>query len=223
MPSPINAVGQAPVEAPPVVATVVGPAGLGVEVFRRLLRSRGVVLADEDPVSARTLDVLVLVEPRPEHWEAARLLNLPILLVLGQEAGDAEVVEAVLAGADAVVHADTAPDVVVRALEQVSQGGSILRPSQARMVTRLARAAAAQPQVVLSRRESEIVASIAEGKAVKQTARDLGISAKTVENLQGRLFRKLGVRNRAQAVARAHGLGLLSGSTPPSMCGGERP
>ena len=197
------------VETPPVVATVVGPAGLGVEVFRRLLRSRGVAVADEDGAPARTLDVLVLVEPRHEHWDAARRLDLPILLVLGQEAGDAEVVEAVVAGADAVVHADTAPDVVVRALEQVSQGGSILRPSQARMVTRLARAAAAQPRVVLTRRESEIVASIAEGKAVKQTARDLGISAKTVENLQGRLFRKLGVRNRAQAVARAHGLGLL--------------
>lgn len=197
------------VETPPVVATVVGPAGLGVEVFRRLLRSHGVAVADEDGAPARTLDVLVLVEPRHEHWDAARRLDLPILLVLGQEAGDAEVVEAVVAGADAVVHADTAPDVVVRALEQVSQGGSILRPSQARMVTRLARAAAAQPQVVLTRRESEIVASIAEGKAVKQTARDLGISAKTVENLQGRLFRKLGVRNRAQAVARAHGLGLL--------------
>ena len=44
---------------------------------------------------------------------------------------------------------------------------------------------------------------------MKQTARDLGIAPKTVENLQGRLFRKLGARNRAQAVARAHALGLL--------------
>ena len=31
----------------------------------------------------------------------------------------------------------------------------------------------------------------------------------TVENLQGRLFRKVKARNRAQAVARAHALGLL--------------
>ncbi|MDQ4068203.1 MAG: response regulator transcription factor [Actinomycetota bacterium] len=166
-------------------------------------------MADLDPSASPALDVLVLVEPQPEQWDAARSLNLPILLVLGQEAGDDEVVEAVLAGADAVIHADTAPDAAIRALEEVSQGGSILRPSQARIVARLARSAAARPEVVLTRRESEIVTSIAQGKAVKQTARDLGISAKTVENLQGRLFRKLGVRNRAQAVARAHGLGLL--------------
>ncbi len=192
-----------------MVCAVIGPAGLGVELFRQLLRAHGVLVADLDPSASPALVVLVLVEPQPEQGDAARSLNLPILLVLGQEAGDDEVVEAVLAGADAVIHADTAPDASIRALEEVSQGGSILRPSQARIVARLARSAAARPEVVLTRRESEIVTSIAQGKAVKQTARDLGISAKTVENLQGRLFRKLGVRNRAQAVARAHGLGLL--------------
>lgn len=61
----------------------------------------------------------------------------------------------------------------------------------------------------LTRREVDIIASIDRGLAVKQTARELGVTAKTVENLQSRLFRKLQVRNRAQAVARAHALGLL--------------
>ena len=195
-------------EAPPVVCTVVGPAGLGVDVFSEVLRTRGVVVVGVE-AAAQELDVLVLVEPEPEHWAAARGLDVPIVLVVGQEPADAEVVEAVLAGADAVVDADTAADVVVGALETVSAGGSLLCPRQTRIVAQLARSADARPEVVLSRRESEIIASIAAGRAVKQTARDLGISAKTVENLQGRLFRKLGVRNRAQAVARAHGLGLL--------------
>ncbi|MDQ3895915.1 MAG: response regulator transcription factor [Actinomycetota bacterium] len=187
-----------------------GPAGLGVEVFCEVLRGRGVAVAEVDADPPNALDVIVLVEPETEHWDAARAQNLPIVLVLGQEGADAEVVEAVLAGADAVVHADSAPEAVVRTLQEVSDGGSLLCPRQTRVVAQLARSAAArQSEVVLTRRESEIVASIAEGKAVKQTARDLGISAKTVENLQGKLFRKLGVRNRAQAVARAHGLGLL--------------
>lgn len=196
-------------DATPVVCSVHGPAGLGVDVFSEFLRTRGVAVVDIETSPDEALDVLVLVEPEHEHWDAARRRSLPILLVLEQEAGDAEVVEAVLAGADAVIHADTTPDAVVHTLEEVSQGGSVLCPSQARVVARVARSATAQPQVVLTPRESEIVASIAQGKAVKQTARDLGISAKTVENLQGRLFRKLGVRNRAQAVVRAHGLGLL--------------
>ena len=201
--------GLAEAVAPSAVCAVIGPAGLGVELFRELLRSRGVLVADAEDLPAAPFDAMVLVEPQPEHWDSARELNAPILLVLEREVGDAEVVEAVLAGADAVVHTDTAPDAVVRALEELRRGGSMLSPTQARIVARLARSAAARPEIVLSRREAEIVASIAEGKAVKQTARDLGISAKTVENLQGRLFRKLGVRNRAQAVVRAHRLGLL--------------
>jgi DNA-binding NarL/FixJ family response regulator len=183
---------------------VLSPPGLAGEVFTELLRSAGMALTE--PVDA---DVAVLVEPLPEHWATARGRGLPILLVLDEAAEDAHVAEAVLAGADAVAHPDTPPATIFGMLAAIGAGGSVLLPNQARIVANVARAAAAHPEVVLSRREAEIVASIAEGKAVKQTARDLGISAKTVENLQGRLFRKLGVRNRAQAVARAHGLGLL--------------
>lgn len=63
--------------------------------------------------------------------------------------------------------------------------------------------------VELTPRELDIICSIDRGLAVKQAARELGVSTKTVENLQSRLFRKLQVRNRAQAVAKAHGLGIL--------------
>jgi DNA-binding CsgD family transcriptional regulator len=49
---------------------------------------------------------------------------------------------------------------------------------------------------------------------VRQTARALGIAVKTVENAQGHLFRKLGVHNRAAAVATAYALGLLQPGEP---------
>jgi DNA-binding CsgD family transcriptional regulator len=39
---------------------------------------------------------------------------------------------------------------------------------------------------------------------------------KTVENLQSRMFRKLGARNRAHAVTIAHRLGLLDPVEPPA-------
>jgi LuxR family maltose regulon positive regulatory protein len=58
-------------------------------------------------------------------------------------------------------------------------------------------------------RELDVLLGIARGDSIKQTARALGISPKTVESLQTGLFRKLGVRNRAQAVTRAHALGLV--------------
>ena len=60
----------------------------------------------------------------------------------------------------------------------------------------------------LTARESDILRLGARGCSIRQTARLLGIAPKTVENIQTRLFRKLGVRNRAGAVAVANALGL---------------
>ncbi|HKT03180.1 MAG TPA: LuxR C-terminal-related transcriptional regulator, partial [Rugosimonospora sp.] len=61
----------------------------------------------------------------------------------------------------------------------------------------------------LTIRERDILRSIGEGHTVLQTARTLGIAKKTVESTQARLFRKLGVRNRAEALATGYRLGLV--------------
>jgi DNA-binding CsgD family transcriptional regulator len=65
----------------------------------------------------------------------------------------------------------------------------------------------------LTARENDILQSVARGYSIRQTARALGISPKTVENIQTRLFRKLGVRNRVEALAVADALGLLPDAT----------
>jgi len=61
----------------------------------------------------------------------------------------------------------------------------------------------------LTRREADILASIARGESVRQTAQALGIAVKTVQSEQRQLFSKLGARNRPQALTNARGLGLL--------------
>jgi DNA-binding CsgD family transcriptional regulator len=67
----------------------------------------------------------------------------------------------------------------------------------------------------LTAREFDILGSIARGHTIRQTARTLGIAAKTVENTQARLFRKLGVRNRIEALTIADTLGLVDRATLP--------
>lgn len=57
----------------------------------------------------------------------------------------------------------------------------------------------------LTPRESEIINLAAAGNSVKQTARALNISVKTVESIQSHLFRKLGVSGRTGAVAVVYG------------------
>jgi DNA-binding NarL/FixJ family response regulator len=117
----------------------------------------------------------------------------------------------VLSGADAVIRADTATDEVVRRLQVVDRGGALVAPGPLRTLLDRVRQRGARVTSIddLTPREQQILKSIDRGESVKQTARVLGISPKTVENLQSRLFSKLDVRNRAQAVSHAHGLGLL--------------
>jgi DNA-binding NarL/FixJ family response regulator len=140
---------------------------------------------------------------------------VPLVVLVMERPTDDGVTDAVLRGAEAVVTAHDEPEELVAALAAVAAGGTVLSAPQARHVAEAARGRRREsgPVDALTRRELDILLSIDRGETVKQTARSLGISAKTVENLQSRLFRKLSVRNRAQAVSRAHALGLLAVAT----------
>jgi DNA-binding NarL/FixJ family response regulator len=157
---------------------------------------------------------LVLVDPESGHWADALTHHLPIVLILSEPVNDEVVTEAVLRGAEAVLNADIDTTTLRAAIDDVAAGATLLEPHQVRRVIDTARRALASggtgPTNELSGRELEILQSIARGDSVKQTAISLGIRPKTVENVQSRLFRKLGVRNRAQAVSRAYSIGLFS-------------
>src|SRR5690606_32807613 len=61
----------------------------------------------------------------------------------------------------------------------------------------------------LSERELEILALLAAGRSNAQIAEELVLAVGTVEAHNHRIFSKLGVRSRAQAVLRARELGLV--------------
>ena len=62
----------------------------------------------------------------------------------------------------------------------------------------------------LSEREQDVLDLIASGSTNPEIAEQLHLSPWTVKEYTGGLYRKLGVRNRAEAVQRAQRLGLLS-------------
>jgi len=200
-------------ERPSTVVRLVGPPGLARDIAALVLD----VEAGEGsaaPVAPHEYTaVVVLVDPAPADWDTAVATGAPVVLVTGSPLDPAGAAEVVLRGADAVVHAGSNPEKLLDAVRVLAGGGTLLDPEQARALARAARTmtTAGAGTVRLSGREHQILASIARGEAVKQTAIALGITAKTVENLQGRLFCKLGVRNRVEAVARAFELDLLAG------------
>jgi DNA-binding CsgD family transcriptional regulator len=61
----------------------------------------------------------------------------------------------------------------------------------------------------LSEREREVLAVLASGRTTAEAARELFVSVGTVKSHTANIYRKLGARNRAGAIARARELGLL--------------
>lgn len=67
----------------------------------------------------------------------------------------------------------------------------------------------AEVRATLTTREQEILELMAGGLTMQQIGRRLAISPRTVETHVAKLYRKLAVRTRVQAVARAASLGLI--------------
>jgi DNA-binding NarL/FixJ family response regulator len=61
----------------------------------------------------------------------------------------------------------------------------------------------------LSERELEVLGLLASGKTNSEVARDLFVSVGTVKSHTGNIYRKLGAKNRAEALARARDFGVL--------------
>lgn len=76
-------------------------------------------------------------------------------------------------------------------------------------VLRFAGPARSTPQPDLTPREAEILDGICAAKSNKEIARDLGVSDKTIRNQVTRIFEKIGVQNRQEAILKARG-------TPPT-------
>jgi DNA-binding NarL/FixJ family response regulator len=199
---PITLVGGQPGIAADIVSKVLADAGHDVRTV--------IDGTDHAPTGARAI---VMVEPRAADWRVVDDVEAGGVVVFTLGTPDAATIaHALRRGTRAIVDGAARVDDLVRAVELAGDERVVLTAPQ---VDRLLHAldagldAAADDAPRLSRRESQILAGVASGESAKQTARALGISEKTVEHLQHRLHIKLGVRTRAQAVTRAHALGLL--------------
>jgi DNA-binding CsgD family transcriptional regulator len=167
----------------------------------------------------------VLVDPEPDDWTWSATLNpTATIVVRGDSGGDrTAVVDALAHRASALLVAEDVATGLAPAMRIVTTGLFVVSSLYAAALS------AWRPQLPvtvpqLTPRERDILGSIALGHTIRQTARTLGIAAKTVENTQARLFRKLGARNRSETLAVALDVGLLDGMAPQNGRGnGEKP
>jgi DNA-binding NarL/FixJ family response regulator len=164
--------------------------------------------------------VAALVDPEPPDWDLVEELGVPAIVVHSQPLDSPEFARALASGANSLVAADKVNDHFLAVLRMVSQGYLVADSLPMRSLIGEVRAGFGQRTTdsgelpELTAREGDILQSVARGYSIRQTARALGISPKTVENIQTRLFRKLGVPNRAAALAVADALGLLPDLPP---------
>jgi two-component system response regulator DesR len=119
-----------------------------------------------------------------------------VLLISG--AGQVSDATARRAGAAGFVSKDLDASDVVKAVRMVGLGMNVFTPGS-------------DPTPLgLSPREREVLDLIAEGATNRQIAERLFLSTHTVKEHTSALYRKLGVRNRAEAVQRAQRSGLLT-------------
>lgn len=133
-------------------------------------------------------------------------LKLPTrVLVLTTYATDGDVGPALEAGATGYLLKDTPPEELVRAVRRAAQGQTVLSPLvAARLVDKIR-----EPAVSLSDRELQILRLIADGATNRQVADHLFISQATVKTHVLHIYGKLGVNDRAAAVAAGFRRGLL--------------
>jgi DNA-binding NarL/FixJ family response regulator len=184
--------------------------GLLAESVATLLQAAGAELIPGDQPAAAQLAVVM-----DGHGvvDQLRALDLPAVVVVEGDAPYASHLHLVLAGAVGVVTVDEDGEDLVRAVARVLAGEAVLAPEVVRLLAERAARAAARgatgAAIRLTPREQAVLECIVRGLSVKQTGVKLGIVPKTVENTQSRLYRRLGVRNRAQAVLVAHEHGLV--------------
>ncbi|WP_306206507.1 response regulator [Actinoplanes sp. RD1] len=128
------------------------------------------------------------------------------VLVLTTYDTDSDVLPAIRAGATGYLLKDTPRAELFRAVTAAHRGESVLSPAVAGRLMGELRAPAKEP---LSQRELEVLRLIARGCSNREAARQLFISEATVKTHLLHAYAKLGVRDRAAAVAAAYERSLL--------------
>lgn len=129
------------------------------------------------------------------RWLHQRMPHIKVVLMASE--GRVPAALAVSLGAVGALSKQMPPEEIVTAVKRVVDGGRVFPRN------------VDASDVQLSRRELDVLRHLAAGLSNPETAAVLNLSRHTVKQHTSAVYRKLGVRNRAEAASRAQELGLL--------------
>jgi two-component system nitrate/nitrite response regulator NarL len=180
-------------------------------------------LVGEAADGREALDLIVAVAPdvavldmRMPELDGQRVLNALVrdkaptrVLMLTANVDSPAAYEALGAGAAGYLAKEADGDAVCDAIAAVARGETVLAPDVQGGIAREIRMRSAAGRPSLSPREQEILVLTADGHSAPDIAAKLHLSAATVRSHLQHLYEKLGVSDRAAAVAEAMRRGLL--------------
>lgn len=160
--------------------------------------SPDVVLLDQDIPGLDCLDTIRLIKDRRPAAE---------IIVLAEASDHERALRLVEAGASGYVLKDINPENLVRAIEGVCNGRTLMNPHVARQLVERFRALARERNGHnggnlggLTGREVEILMELTKGATDREIAGKMYVTTTTVKSHIRSIFRKIGARNRTQAV-----------------------
>lgn len=129
-----------------------------------------------------------------------KLLPGAYILILTVYESEKTIFEALASGASGYLTKNTPAQKIVESIREVKEGGGPMSVNIARMVIKSFQKNQESP---LSKRETQILEQIAEGKSRSQIAKDLFIDLETVRSHIKNIYLKLDVNSRADAIKTA--------------------
>lgn len=172
---------------------VAGEASDGEEVLKEVQEDNyDVVLLDISMPGRSGLEVLKELK--------SQRAGLPVLM-LSIHPEEQYAVRALRAGASGYLTKASAPAELVAAIRKAAVGGKYVTSSLAqKLASELTLDASEPPYRNLSDREYQVLCMIASGKAIKEIAEDMLLSAKTVSTYRSRVLAKLRLKSNAELV-----------------------
>jgi DNA-binding NarL/FixJ family response regulator len=159
--------------------------------------------------------------------EAARQILKAVpatrVLMLSAHGDDEYIRQVAMLGTAGYLIKQTSADILSKAIREVQKGNTFFSPSIADRLHSLSlespdeRRMLKRKKTALTSREVEVLQLIAEGKANKQTARELGISIKTVEKHRQHLMSKLDLHDTAGLTRYAIAAGIIESSVQETI------
>jgi two-component system, NarL family, nitrate/nitrite response regulator NarL len=131
------------------------------------------------------------------------------VVVLSAVTDSTVVFRALEEGAAGYLSKDARRSEIVDAVQQVARGKTVVPPELASGLVDQIRLRAQSDVPALSEREMQVLRGFAGGQSIRELAEELFVAPSTIKTHTQRLYEKLGVSDRAAAVAEAMRQGLL--------------